>query len=129
MFNLPHAQNSPDSSYDVRSAFVHGGTLSREQRRKVERQHGSVEQFVLRMLDVARRIILACLFPTCDKQSWIEAIDRAMIGSNRVTPLVAVFGRGLDLASDESPDEPTKDGDEASNRDDGASSAKVGERE
>lgn len=122
-------QSDVKLAYDVRSAFVHGGTLSREQRRKVERQHGSVEQFVLRMLDLARRIMLACLFPTCDKQSWIEAIDRTMIGSNRATPLVAVFGRGLDLASDESPDEPTKGGDEASNRDDGASSAKVGERE
>src|SRR5207245_1531791 len=57
-------QSDVKLAYDVRSAFVHGGTLSREQRRKVERQHGSVEQFVLRMLDLARRIILACLFPT-----------------------------------------------------------------
>jgi hypothetical protein len=116
-------------AYDVRSEFVHGGTLSGRQRRKVERQYGSVEQFVLTILDLARRIILACLFPTHSKAEWIEAIDGTMIGSNKATPLTVVFGRGLELAGDESPDEPPESGAEASNRDDDASSAKVGERE
>lgn len=116
-------------AYDVRSEFVHGGTLSRKQRRKIERQCGSVEQFVLMTLDLARRIILACLFPTCNKESWIEAIDGTMIGSRTATPLAVVFGRGLHLAGDESPDGPTEGGDGGLNRDDDASNAKVGERE
>ena len=116
-------------AYDVRSEFVHGGTLSGGRRRKIERQYGSVEQFVFTTLDLARRIILACLFPSCSKESWIEAIDRTMIGSSKAAPLAVVFGRGLDLAGDESPNEPTEGSDEASNRNDDANNAKVGERE
>jgi hypothetical protein len=102
-------------AYDVRSEFVHGGTLSGGRRRKIERQYGSVEQFVLTTLDLARRIILACLFPACSKEGWIGAIDETMIGSRKATSLAAAFGCGLDLAGEESPDGPTGGGDGVSN--------------
>jgi Apea-like HEPN len=90
-------QSDVKLAYDVRSTFVHGGTLSDKLRKKLERQSGSVEQFVLTTLELARRIILACLFPICCKADWIKAIDGTMIGSNKATPVTAVFGRGLDL--------------------------------
>jgi hypothetical protein len=127
--NPDKVQSDVRLAYDVRSEFVHGGTLSGKQRRKVERQYGSVEQIVLMTLDLTRRIILACLFPTCGKVGWIGAIDGTMIGSNKGSPLSEVFGHGLELAGDEPPDRPPESGDGTSNRDDDASSAQVDECE
>lgn len=90
-------------AYDARSAFVHGSTLPKKTRSKILHKYSTVEDFVLNVLDLARRTILACLFGSGGKRQWIQSIDEIMRGSARATPLAGVFGLGLELASDASP--------------------------
>jgi len=60
-------------AYKVRSNFVHGGFLAPNDRRKIERQYGSLTEFQRRVLDYARISIIA--MTTIRGKSRNETLD------------------------------------------------------
>jgi hypothetical protein len=68
-------------AYEIRSTFAHGGHLSENQKRKLERRYGSTRALLLSVLNYLRVLILAVTICGTDKGTFISLVDNALIAA------------------------------------------------
>ena len=66
-------------AYEVRSRFVHGGTLDHDGTTRLEEKHESLSKFLLQLLDILRISIVVTLIMDIEKPKFIDLIDGSFL--------------------------------------------------
>ena len=66
-------------AYEVRSRFVHGGTLDHDGTTKLEEKYESLSKFLLQLLDILRISIVVTLIMDIEKPKFIDLIDGSFL--------------------------------------------------
>lgn len=69
-------------AYEVRSTYVHGEILKQQDRRKLERKHGNLDEFSKTIVDYLRASIIA-LLKRPNKNSLIQKIDDSFLDAEK----------------------------------------------
>jgi len=86
-----HVKRFLQEAYKIRSLFVHGDQLSYKAKQKLNVQYGSVDSFLLRLLDYCRMSILTAIMLKKEKDEYGDLIDDALIdieGTERLERLL-----------------------------------------
>jgi len=75
-------RNKMRTAYDIRSAYVHGGTLKKKSTQEYERKHGDLNEFFKAIMDYLRASIVA-LLKRPNKNSLIILLDESLLDSNK----------------------------------------------
>jgi hypothetical protein len=79
------------SAYTIRSAYVHGGQLSRKSKNRLSRQYTSPKAFSEMILDYLRVIIIAVVMVETGKQDFLTLLDDSLVSERRSKQLVEVL--------------------------------------
>lgn len=81
-YNPDEVRKNLTDAYDIRSTYVHGGTLKQRGRQKYERKYGDLNEFSKAILDYLRASIVA-LLKRPSKTSLIQKIDDSFLDSKK----------------------------------------------
>jgi len=82
-YNPEEVRKNMIDAYDIRSTYVHGGTLKQKSRQKYENKHGNLNEFCETITDYLRSSIVALLLRKTSKASIIQKIDDSFLDSTR----------------------------------------------
>jgi hypothetical protein len=77
--NAVDVRNTLNDGYRVRSIFAHGARMSANDITRLTSRYRTVEAFVSKILDFARKAILVSALVTVPKDDLIDLIDDALI--------------------------------------------------
>ena len=84
----PHyVKRTLQEAYRIRSLFVHGDQLSYKTKQKLNVKYGSINSFLLTLLDYCRMSILIALMLKKEKGEYVDLIDNALIDSEETKKL------------------------------------------
>lgn len=90
----PHTIHATiQNGYGIRSTLVHGGSLSYKERRRVEANYGSLDNLLLRNLDLLRISVLLMLLTKMDKERLLDLLDESMFDAKKREELVNIVGQ------------------------------------
>lgn len=81
-YNPSEVKKKVRDAYDIRSTYVHGGTLKQRGKQEYERKHGDLEKFSRAIMDYLRASIVA-LLKRPNKNSLIQIIDDSFLISEK----------------------------------------------
>lgn len=79
------AKNIANDAYNVRSAFVHGNRVKKDDSKTIIKRYGNFEALLNAVLDQLRIAIVALRLSGLDKEEFIKLIDNSFI-DQRVLP-------------------------------------------
>lgn len=74
-------------AYDIRSAFVHGDTIRRDQRRKLEKRYGALDNLLTHILYYLRTAILTIIVADVPKKEFIALVDDSFLLNDKADEL------------------------------------------
>lgn len=81
-FDPNKTSESIKDAYEIRSKYVHGGLLNRNDRQKIEKKHGNINEFPKIIMDYLRASIVV-LLKRPSKTSLIQKIDNSFLDSSK----------------------------------------------
>ena len=81
-YSPSEAKQKTRDAYDIRSTYVHGGTLKQKGRQKYEKKYGDLNEFCKTITDYLRASIVA-LLKIPSKNSFIQKIDDSFLDGKK----------------------------------------------
>ena len=85
--NPLYVKRTLQEAYRIRSLFVHGDQLSYKAKKKIDVKYGSINSFLLTLLDYCRMSILITLMLKKEKEEFVDLIDCALIDNEETKKL------------------------------------------
>ncbi len=70
-------------AYDIRSIYAHGSSISTKRKKRLESNHGSLENLSEKVLNYLRVSILLNIFMKKSKEKFVDLIDGSLIDSKK----------------------------------------------
>lgn len=76
-------------AYDIRSQFVHGNLMNKEERAKLIKQYESEDKFLSKLLDYLRLSIIVYLLTVTNKDTFLELLSDSLVNAKKKEELIA----------------------------------------
>ncbi|MBC7330554.1 hypothetical protein H5T88_09380 [bacterium] len=99
-FDAVDVKNRLREAYKIRSGYVHGEFLSKEQEKSISNKYGDQQAFLHTILDYLRLLIITSCLCKMSKNKLVKLLDDAFVDQNKNDELVANLSEAIKIAKE-----------------------------